>query len=152
MENTVADSLKREYVARQTCWLKLAESEKDELATLFKEVHIPAGETIVTEGEPVDSVFLIVEGTADVRHVTIENHAPHIVSLAKLSVGSAIGLNDTGFYSLSGVRTATVVAVTDMVLLRLSLAQFHGFALAYPHVNEVMRKNAEVVLGEESKL
>lgn len=151
MEKTIADSLKQEYVRKQTCWLRLTDTEKDELAALFTEVHLAAGETIVTEGDPVDSVYLIVQGTADVRHVTIEDGSHHIVSLAKLTVGNAIGLNDTGFYSLSGIRTATVVALTDMILLRLSLAQFHGFALAYPHVNEIMRKNAADVLGAESK-
>lgn len=148
MNNIVDDTLKQEFVRKQACWLKLTDDEKNELATLFKEVHFKKGETIVTEGEPVDSVFLIVQGIADVRHVTIENQAPHIESLAKLKEGMAIGLNDTGFYSLSGVRTATVVADTDIVLIKLSLAQFHGFALAYPHVNEIMRRNAADVLGE----
>lgn len=148
MDNRVDDGLKQEFVRKQLCWVKLSEPEKDELAKLFQEVHFKKDETIVTEGDPVDSIFLIVEGTADVRHVTVQDSVPQIQSLAKLSVGNAIGLNDTGFYSLSGVRTATVVALTDMTLLKLNLPQFHGFALAYPHVSEVMRKNAQEVLGE----
>jgi CRP-like cAMP-binding protein len=104
--------------------------------------HFAPEETIVTEGDPVDSVYLIISGTADVRHVTIKDHALHIQSLATLGPGAAIGLNETGFYSLSGIRTATVVALTDMLTFRLSVPAFHGFALAHHNVSKVMRANA----------
>lgn len=104
-----------------------------------------AGELIVKEGEPVDSVFLIVSGDADVRHVTLTDNGTrtNIESIATLKPGDAIGLAETGFYSISGRRTATVVANTDMVLFQLSVAAFRGFALAYPRVSAVMRKQAE---------
>lgn len=150
MDNTIDSSLKKEYVKNQACFSKLTEEETDKLAELFTEIHVAPGETIVVEGNPVDSVYLIISGQADVRHVTIKDHSEQIQSLATLGPGQAIGLNETGFYSLSGIRTATVVAITDMVLLRLSVAQFHGFALEYSHVNQVMRVNAEAVLGKDS--
>lgn len=138
-------ALKRQFVRQQACFSKLTPDELDDLATLWTEKHFKAGETIVTEGEPVDSVYLIIRGKADVRHVSIKDHAPVITSLATLGEGEAIGLNETGFYSLSGIRTATVVALTDMDTFRLSVAAFHGFALANHHVVEVMRVNAEVI-------
>ena len=62
-----------------------------------------------------------------------------------MQVGQAIGLNETGFYSISGRRTATVIAMTDMHLFRLSVTAFRGLALAYPHINQVMRENAEAI-------
>jgi len=55
-------------------------------------------------------------------------------------------LNETGFYSLTGKRTATVVALTDLETLYLSVAAFHGFALAHSHVNEIMHEQAEEFL------
>lgn len=137
-------NLKKALVKNQKCFSKLTETEVEVLADLLVEKHIPSGEIIVTQGEPVDSVYFIVKGTADVRHISVENNHQVFKSLAKLSDGQSIGLSETGFYSLSGVRTATVVAETDMILYRLSVAAFNGFALAYPHVNDVMRRNPSI--------
>lgn len=139
--------LKKSYVKNQACFSQLTGDEIEGLATLLTQKHFKAGDTIVTEGDPVDSVYLILSGEADVRHVTVKNGKLHIKSLATLSKGAAIGLNETGFYSLSGIRTATVVAKTEMETLRLSVAAFHGFALANHHVVEVMRVNAANMLG-----
>lgn len=142
MDDAVDLTLKKSYVKKQACFAQLSDKEITELADLLVEKHIASGATIVTEGDLVDNVFLIVSGEADVRVATIKDHALIFNSVATLKQGASIGLNETGFYSLSGKRTATVVANTDMILLQLSVAKFHGFALANPHVNEVMRKGA----------
>lgn len=139
----VADTnLKKVLVKKQACFSKLSEKEVEVLSELLVEKQYPAGSVIVTQGDPVDSVYFIVSGTADVRHVSFENNKEVVESLAKLRDGQSIGLSETGFYSLTGLRTATVIAETNMVLFRLSVAAFNGFALAYPHVGEVMRRNA----------
>lgn len=148
MEKPVDLDLKKEFIKRQACFAKLTDDEMEKLAALLTEQQVAAGETIVTESDPVDSIYLIVKGKADVRHVTIKDHLPVIKSVASLGPGNSIGLNETGLYSLSGVRTATVVAISGMVLLRLSLAQFHGFALANSHVHQVMHENPEAMFGK----
>lgn len=150
MADPIDASTKKDFVRKQACFTKLTPKEIEVLATLLVEKHIKAGDTIVTEGDPVDSVYLIVKGKADVRHVTLKDGAHHIESVATLGENDSIGLNESGFYSLSGIRTATVTALTDMTVLYLSVAAFHGFALSYPHVNEVMRVNAENFLGMKS--
>lgn len=150
MPNADTFNLKISLLRKQLVFSQLTDKEIEGLASLLTEKYYSPDEIIVSEGEPVDSVYLIVSGTADVRHIRIENQATHFESVATLGPGEAIGLNETGFYSISGVRTATVVALTDMSLLRLSVAAFHGFALAHSHVNEVMRKNAERILGIKS--
>lgn len=130
---------KKKLIQQQKLFNKLTPAEMDQLADLFTTVHLNAGDTIVKEGGPVDSVFLILEGTADVRHIRFNDaRVAEIQSVATLQPGQSIGLSETGFYSLSGVRTATVVANTKMVLYRLSVAAFNGFALANTHVHEVM--------------
>jgi len=134
-------------LGKQACFMGLSDKEMEVLASLLVEKHIPAGTVIVTEGDPVDSVYLIVKGEADVRLAEIRDNQIHYTSVATLRDPEAIGLNETGFYSISGIRTATVVAVTDMVLLRLSVAAFHGFSLAYSHVSQVMRTYAEKIIG-----
>lgn len=145
MIDTVSLNLKKALIRKQTCFALLTDHEVEVLATLLREKHISAGEVIVNEGEPVDCFYLIVSGDAEVRHISLKQPFPQVEYVAHLSANNwdAIGLNETGFYSLSGLRTATVVALTDMILLGLSLSIFHGFALSYSHVNEVMRQQSE---------
>ena len=142
MDDVVNLEVKKSQIKKQTCFLQLSDKETEELAGLLVEKKVVPGETIVTEGDLVDHVFLILRGEADVRVAKIKDHVLSYDSVATLKPGASIGLNETGFYSLSGKRTATVVANTEMLLLQLSVAKFHGFALANPHVNEVMRKGA----------
>lgn len=140
---------KVELIKKQKCFSRLNEKEYEILGDLLKEKHIKAGETIVEEGDVVDTVFLIVDGKADVRHVYLKDGKKVFDSIAELGPDQAIGLNETGFYSVSGIRTATVVALTDMIVFQLSVAAFHGFALAYPHVNEVMRHEAKKYIEQD---
>ena len=150
MEESVDLGVQMQLIRKQPIFSQLTDEEVLELASLFVEVKTPPGEVIVKEGDAVDSIYLIANGTVDVRHVTIVDGSPVVTSVAILSFGDAIGLNETGFYSLSGKRTATVVALTDMLMYRLSVAAFHGFALAHSHVSDVMRKNsADIEFGEE---
>jgi CRP-like cAMP-binding protein len=150
MDNSTDLATKHSFVKKQACFKLLTNKESEELATLLLDVHFKAGETIVLEGDPVDSIYLIVSGTADVRNATVGDKGIETHSVATLKPGDAIGLNDTGFYSLTGLRTATVVALTDINLLQLNIAEFHGFALANSHVHAVMRKNAEDKLNSDS--
>jgi len=138
---------KKAIIKKQTCFSQLTEEECNVFTELLKEVYFKANDTIVREGDIVDSVYLIMSGTADVRHVYLKEGVTRFESIAKLGPEQAIGLNETGFYSVSGVRTATVVALTEMLTLRFSVAAFHGFALAYPHVSEVMRNYASTFLN-----
>lgn len=148
----VSMDVKKSFIRQQNVFSQLTEDEVDVLASLLAQKEFVPDETIVTEGEHVDSVYFIVKGKADVRHVSIQEGKVHIESIATLSEGASIGLNETGFYSLSGVRTATVTAMTPMITLRLSVAAFHGFALSNSHVNAVMRKNASKILGFASRI
>lgn len=147
MINSVA---KKELVKKQGPFSKLNDDELTQLTELFKEQDFKAGETIVSEGDPVDSVYLIIEGRADVKQLKLKDNMTYLESIATLTPGQSIGLNETGFYSISGRRTATVIALTDLYTLVLNIAAFHGFALAYPHVNEIMRMNAHSFNNSES--
>lgn len=142
MNDAVSLDDRVERIKKQPVFASLTDKEQEELATLFVEKTYRVGETVVEQGKPVDSVFLIVSGEADVRVTVVENNALKQTSVAVLKAGNSIGLTETGFYSLSGKRTATVVAMTNMVLLSLNVASFNGFALANSHVGDVMRKNA----------
>lgn len=150
MIETIDFNMKIQLLRKQVCFTPLTEKEIEVLASLLIEKHIPEGTVIVKQGDPVDSVYLIASGKADVSITEIKDNQLHTKSVATLSDNAAIGLNETGFYSISGIRTATVTSLTEMTLLRLSVAAFHGFALAYTHVNEVMRLHAEKIIGSSS--
>lgn len=122
----------------------LTAEEAEQLAGLLVEKEYINGDVIVKQGDPVDSIFFIVNGIADVRYNYIEDNQRKFKPLAKLTANQTIGLSETGLYSLSGVRTATVVAENNMLLLRLSTASLNGFALANPHVGRLLHKNASV--------
>ena len=138
---------KLDLIKNQACFSPLNDEEREMLADLFKEKYFKTGDTIVTEGDIVDSVYLIDSGRADVRHVYLKDGVLKFDSLAQLGPRQAIGLSETGFYSITGVRTATVVALTDMVTLKLSVAAFNGFALAYPRVKQIIRKFSHDQVG-----
>lgn len=146
MTDKIPLHIRQSVIKKQPCFSQLKDQEIEMLATLLVPREFKAGETIVNEGDPVDSFYLLVRGEAEVRLVTHQDKTPDVKTVAVLSADNhdAIGLNETGFYSLSGLRTATVVAKTDVVALYLTIALFHGFALYYSHVNEVMRKQSRV--------
>lgn len=132
---------KKMLIKHQECFSALTENEIEILSTLLIRKDIREGTKIVKEGDRVDGFYLIAKGRAEVQS--------HDATIAMLTAENhdAIGLNETGFYSLSGLRTATVIAVDDMETYYLSLPIFHGFALNYPHVSEVMREQAEKFLN-----
>ncbi|HEX2549151.1 MAG TPA: cyclic nucleotide-binding domain-containing protein [Gammaproteobacteria bacterium] len=132
---------KKNLIKHQHCFSDLTESETEVLATLLIKKHVPKGATIVTEGDVVDGFYLIAEGNAEVI-----SHAK-VIAILKAENYDAIGLNETGFYSLSGLRTATVIATDDMIAYYVALPLFHGFVLNYPHVSQIMREQAEKFLS-----
>lgn len=145
MPDTVTAAEKKSQVKQQPCFAALSDEESSELASLFKEVHFKKDDVIVTQGDSVDSVFIIISGTADVKVSTVKDGQLTSNIVATLGANQAVGLSETGFYSLSGRRTATVIAKDNMVTLKLSVAAFNGFALANHHVSVVMRNFATTI-------
>ena len=91
MSIDVAD--KKDLIKKQACFSQLNDKECDILIELLHEKNIKCGETIVMEGDIVDSVYLIVSGTADVRHVYLKNGVSEFQSIAQLGPEQAICLN-----------------------------------------------------------
>lgn len=149
MTDKIPLDVRQSIIKKQPCFAPLKDQEIEMLATLLVPKEFKAGETIVNEGDPVDSFYLLVKGEAEVKLITYSDKIPEVRTIATLSAdkSDAIGLNETGFYSLSGLRTATVVAKTDVITLYLTIALFHGFSLYYSHVNEVMRKQSRAYIG-----
>lgn len=129
MDNLTPTSLeqRQQLLSAFPCFQSLTTNQSQRLATLLQEMTVTKGQTIVSEGEVVDAVYIIVEGEAEVSISHEYKKKRSQVPVAMLTKGEAIGLNDTGFFSSTGCRTATVIALTDMMLLRLSLDDLNNF-------------------------
>ncbi|HJW52551.1 MAG TPA: patatin-like phospholipase family protein [Burkholderiaceae bacterium] len=92
-------------------------------------VELPAGETLIRQGEVGDSAYLTISGRVRV-YVATDEQAPRVVR--ELSRGEVIG--EMSLYT-GEPRSATVVAVRDSVLVQLDKPQFEELVLRYPQVS-----------------
>jgi CRP-like cAMP-binding protein len=109
--------------------------EEDELVAFIQGLRLltfAAGDVIVTEGEPGQSVFLLASGAVK---VFVRSPAGHDVSVCTLREGSFFGEMST----LSGQpRSATVTAAGPCDLLELDRAALDRIAGTHPRVRAVL--------------
>lgn len=125
--STVSSAKRQGFLKSFPCFSSLSPEQSEKLASLMIEVSFIPHEQIVAENDFVDSIYIIVNGEAEVTHILTKGKKIINVPIAVLRAGEAIGLNDTGFYSTTGKRTATVMATTDMLLLRLDVKDLYEF-------------------------
>lgn len=133
MQKLIDEQQKVAALQRQGCFQDLSQFHLNELLKVAKVVNFTKGNTIVTEGDLVDCVYVILKGTAEV--FSADNTLPKNVPIETLEEGEAIGLNALGFYSMTGQRLATVVAATDVVTLRIDLDDLVKYITEHPEVN-----------------
>ena len=114
----------------------LTKSSLLQVARQTHEVTYRAGATIVEEGEPGDVLFIITQGTVQVRRQD--------TVVAEMTV-------DDFFGEISLIdgepRSATVVAIDDVVLLTLSASNFRSL-LSSPYVARAALKSLASRLRE----
>lgn len=128
----------QQFLINFPCFAVLNAAELSELAQQMEEICLFEHEVIVKEGDIVDSIYIIISGRAE---VSVKEKV-----IATLSAGEAIGLNELGFYSTTGIRTATVIASSNIVLLRLTLENLNAFLFKFPHANVAMQQAAQQML------
>ncbi len=104
------------------------------LLELLEVRRVPGGESIITEGERGNSMFLLVQGTVRVVH-TPENGAPR--TLAELSDGSFFG--EMGLIS-DAPRVASVVATRDCTLLEVTREMLARLGQRFPVLEQVVQQ------------
>lgn len=131
----------KQLIAAQPSFYSLTEQQLSDIAFLMTVNRYEMGNIVVTEGELVDRVFIIVQGEAEVVHqsegvftTADSDEAKNLDYVATLIKGDAIGLGEVGFFSKSGERTATVIAKTELVVLQLTLEDLHKFIDTHPEV------------------
>jgi CRP/FNR family cyclic AMP-dependent transcriptional regulator len=81
------------------------------LTPVSSRVRIRAGEVVIKKGDRSDALYLVVEGTLRVLEVGV-------------TIGPGTVIGEIGVLSSTGARTATVTALSDCVLGRISARDF----------------------------
>lgn len=105
------------------------EAERATIAEYAEEVDVPSGATLVAEGEYAYQFFVIEHGQAEV--------SANGERIAELGPGDFFG--EVGLM-LTGVRTATVKALSPMTLITLFQQNFRICEQTYPEITERLRK------------
>jgi CRP-like cAMP-binding protein len=153
LQNQIISMAERQsFLTTLPCFTALTPEERASLALFFIEEEAHAGEVIVAEGDLIDNVYIIASGRAEVSQKSFRKsklsrklkttHVP----ISLLSQGETIGLNDTGFFSETGKRTATVTAMTNMLLLSIDIKKLHSFFQQHPDLQSSMDNIAEKML------
>lgn len=116
------------------------------LSSLMEEFYLKEGALIVSEGDIVDSIYLIASGSVEIsKKITVKDKTGTSL-IALLNPGDIIGLKDTRLFSQTGIRTATATASTDCSLLKISIASLEKCTQDYPELNIEFQKNLDHVL------
>jgi MFS family permease len=106
----------------------------ERLAERAREVEVPAGTTVIREGDPADDLYLVADGTLEVHASGSGGGAQGLVNV--LTVGAHFG--EIGL--LEGIpRTASVVAVTPATLVRIDGDDFLALVNGSPQVSGTLR-------------
>ena len=127
-ETKVMTSLNSVLPKVATASAAFGELSADQQADIWSRARIRRllrGETLVWQNTPADAVFVVVSGRFEVR---LEGMP---MPLAEIGVGQPIG--EIAFFA-GGLRTATVVAVRDSVVLELDRASFEDVARRVPAI------------------
>jgi|GEM_PF-995974 len=117
-----------------------------ELTRLMFEVKLATGNVIVAQGELVDSIYFIAQGSAEVtRKMDLQNKT-ETVFLASLHENDVIGLTEKGYFAPGGIRTATVTTTSDTILLGLKIIDFHRFLQEHPDFNQDTQVATELMI------
>jgi CRP-like cAMP-binding protein len=93
-----------------------------------------AGDIIITQGEPGDSLFVLTTGVAK---AFVREPSGHHVFVRRMSEGAFFG----EISILTGEpRTATVTAATACELLELQRSQLEEITRTHPRVSDVLRQ------------
>jgi CRP/FNR family transcriptional regulator, cyclic AMP receptor protein len=104
----------------------------DRLLAFVERRGFRAGEHVIKRGDVDRALYIVVDGSLETRVTEGRSNKGVAVSFP---AGSVIG--EIGFFD-GQARTATVTAVTDGAMLRLSFAAFQALAASEPDLAQAM--------------
>mmetsp|Transcript_18118 Transcript_18118/g.43343 ORF Transcript_18118/g.43343 Transcript_18118/m.43343 type:complete len:789 (-) Transcript_18118:558-2924(-) len=97
----------------------LTDEQRQAIADILEEQVFKAGHVIVKEGDPADSLYFVKEGEAAAFKTGLDGTEKQVFAM---QVGSVFG--ESALQGANSVRQATVKAVTNVKMLKLTRANF----------------------------
>ena len=137
----------RESLLRATPgFSQLSVAEISQLVGLMNEVSLNPGDVAVTEGDLIDSIYLIASGSLEVTKQISLDGKEGVTFLATLNQGESIGLKEARLFTETGRRSATVKAITPCVLLKLELKTFNQFFSEHSNILQSLKNSTDMML------
>jgi len=110
-------------------------------------VHIPGGQLLIAQGEPGDSMYIVISGRLR-AYIRDDPDSPQRL-VREMARGQAIG--EMALFT-GEPRSATVIAIRDSVLVRLSNAHFQGLLASSVQVSLALtRQVIRRLLNEQDR-
>ena len=128
-------------------FVSLKKKDISYLADITKEVEYPANTVLFNEGDPGDRLYIVMDGELEVVKA-LGRPEEHLLRVCQ--AGEHIG--EMSFFNPSGVRSATVKALTPVRLLELKKDDFEALLHRRPSISyAIARGLSERMLDSESK-
>ena len=134
------------HLLRSKTFERLPASNADALFRRFQPLHVKAGQIIIRQGDPGDYYYLIKSGKADVVCNMEKKHKVSVID----QIHEGEGFGESALLTGSP-RNATVVMVTDGVLMRLGKKDFDEL-LREPLVNWLEVAEARALVKDGAAL
>ena len=117
-----------------------------ELERLLITQAVSRGEVLMRQGDAADALYLVASG----------RFAVNVDGRRIAEVGSGSPIGEIGFFA-DGIRTATVTALRDSIVLKLPKKEFAAFAERHPIILKpiavtLARRLADTLAGDEQSL
>ncbi|MBW1992396.1 MAG: cyclic nucleotide-binding domain-containing protein [Deltaproteobacteria bacterium] len=112
----------------------LTSEEIQQVLKLAHPRHIPAGETVIREGEPGDSMFIMCQGEVEITKrliLSLGEEVPKERVMSRLRAEDGVSFGEMALLE-NDTRSATVTALTDCHFLELSRRDFLDFIERHP--------------------
>lgn len=109
----------------------------DHMAKSSRECSFKKNDLIIREGDIADCIYLIAKGEVSITKKTPADE----IELAKLGAGEVFG--EMGLLSADSVRTASVLAGSECILLQLSRSDFELLLQEFHYLKKSFTKIAE---------
>ncbi len=120
---------------------ELSEEERKDLGSIGDFVVAETGQTIIEEGNPQESLFLVISGTVHVQ----TNAGGRNILLSSLRAGDTIG--EMNMFD-PGVASATVVANDFSVLFSITREKLEDFMKTHPQATARMLISISTLLSK----
>lgn len=145
MLKNLSDKEKYQALLDSLLFFKFDKPSLKKISQLTHEKKYHRGETIIKEGDLFDSIFIIVEGEAKIIEKN-PNKESTPVAIFKKNDCIGMDLKDPHFFSYSGIRHATIIAATDILLLEIHIKDLINHFKSIDPENTKMNEMTEWLL------